>query len=94
MLSVAARLSIWEMLTLSKLVKRIETLGVGRGMAAKPSTDFQHIASYLSLEGGSVLVAKLDIKPKGDEVRRRKTKTVEKRYKSFNRTAGVRGGVG
>jgi hypothetical protein len=93
MLSVAARLSIWEKLTLSKLVKRIETLGVCRGMAAKPSTDFQHAASYSSREGGSVLVARLDIKSKGDEVRRRKTKTIEKGTRALIKQPAYGGGV-
>jgi hypothetical protein len=81
------------MLTLSKLVKRIETLGMSRGMAAKPSTDFQHVASYTSRKGGRVLVARLDIKTKDVEVRRGKTKTVEIGTRALIKQPAYGGGV-
>jgi hypothetical protein len=45
-------------LTLSKLIQRIKTFGMRRRVPAKPSSDFQHIARYSSLEG----VARLGIK--------------------------------
>jgi hypothetical protein len=80
------------MLTLGKLIKRIETLSVCRCMAAKPSAYFQHVASYSSLEDGCWWQG-LIMKAKGDEVRRGKTRTIEKGTRAEIEQPAYGGGV-